>query len=127
VAGLNPRLRRAPIQWERGHATVRAWLAVALEHDEVPTIRSVALAETWRGGPRSARIAKLLEVCFLDVLDESLAKEAGVLQGADAGSTTIDAVVVASAARRSDTVLTTDPSDIALLAAHAPGVSLEAV
>jgi predicted nucleic acid-binding protein len=116
----------ALIQWERADERVRAWLQVAWDRGEVPTIPSVTLAETWRGA-RSARIALLLKACVVEVLDESLAREAGVLRSLVSGATGIDAVVVASAARRSDTILTTDPGDLAALAEKVSGVTIEPV
>lgn len=117
----------ALIQYERADERVRAWLTEAFERGNIPTVPSVVVAETWRGGPRAVRIARLLKDCEVETLDDALAREAGVLRGAVAGSTTIDAIVVASARRRGDIVLTTDPGDLNLLAAHAPGVRIESV
>ena len=117
----------ALIQYERADARVRAWLIAAFERGSIPTVPSVVVAETWRGGPRAARIARLLKDCEIELLDDALAREAGLLRGAVDGSTTIDAIVVASAGRRGDTVLTSDSGDLSLLAAHTPGVQIEPV
>ena len=116
----------ALIQWERADERVRAWLKEAWDRGDVPTIPSVALVETWRGA-RSARIAMLLKACAVEALDESLAREAGILRGAVSTSTAIDAIVVASAARRRDTVLTTDDGDLSALADYVGGVVVVAV
>ena len=43
------------------------------------------------------------------------------------GATAIDAIVVASAARRGDVVLTSDPDDLAALVDHFPTVRILAV
>jgi hypothetical protein len=74
-------------------------------------IPAPALAQVWRGAP-SARIANLLRSCTVEPLDEELAKAAGVLLGRSRTSDVIDATVVASAARRGDAILTTDPLDL---------------
>jgi predicted nucleic acid-binding protein len=117
----------ALIQFERADQRVRAWLDEAFRRSEVPTVPSVALVETWRGGARSARVAKLLKACSVEPLDESLAREAGILRGQVSGSTAIDAVVVASAARRADIIPTTDPGDLSLLGEKSAPVQIEAV
>jgi hypothetical protein len=85
------------------------------------------LAETWRSGGKSARIARLLKVSTVEVLDNALAKEAALLRQKVPGSGAVDAIVVASAARRQDIVLTTDPGDLSLLAQYASGVRVEHV
>lgn len=105
---------------------VRAWLEVAIEEGTVPTIPTVTVAEAWQGG-RSARIARLLGASTIEVLDTALAKDASLLRLKVPGSGVVDAIVVASAARRRDIVLTTDPKDLSLLAEYAPGVRIEAV
>jgi predicted nucleic acid-binding protein len=105
----------ALIAYERGEAQVRAWLTEAFERGTVPTVPSVVVAETWRGGARSARVAKLLKGCVVESLDQTLARAAGLLLARCSAQTT-DAIVVASAARRGDVVLTSDPSDLATLA-----------
>jgi predicted nucleic acid-binding protein len=117
----------ALIQYERADERVRAWLTEAFERGNIPTVPSVVVAETWRGGPKAARIARLLKDCEVESLDDALARQAGLLRGAVDGSATIDAIVVASASRRGDIVLTTDSDDLGLLAAHAPGVRIEQV
>jgi predicted nucleic acid-binding protein len=84
------------------------------------TIPAPVLAQTWRG-PRSARIALLLRSCVIEPLDESLAKEAGELLARAGTADAIDAIVVASAARRRDVILTSDAADLRRLAAAARG------
>jgi predicted nucleic acid-binding protein len=116
----------ALIQYEKGDSRVLAWLNRAFERGDVPTIPSITLSETWRGA-KSARLARLIKICEVEVLDESLAREAGILCGKVSGSGAVDAVVVASAATRGDRILTTDAGDLALLNDKVAGVVIEAV
>jgi len=80
------------------------------------------VAEAWRGGSRSARIARLLQACVVEPLLEELARAAGEALGAVRGATAIDAIVMASAASRGDRVLTSDFQDLDRLRAHFPSV-----
>jgi hypothetical protein len=111
----------ALIAYERGDDLVRAWLQEAFDRAAVPTVPSVVVAQTWRGG-RQARIARLLQACHVEDLDEPLAREAGMLLGRSGTSDVVDAVVVVSAGRRHDMVLTSDPDDIEVLANICGGV-----
>ncbi len=77
------------------------------------------VAEVWRGGSPGARLARLLSLCRVDVLDVAIARRAGELLASTGGDATLDAVVVACAALRGDLVLTSDPGDLAPLAAAA--------
>ena len=85
------------------------------------TIPSVAIAQAWRGGSRSARLARLIDECAIDPLDLVQAQAAGELLARTRTNDAIDAAVVVSAARRGDTILTTDPDDLRVLAASMPG------
>jgi predicted nucleic acid-binding protein len=116
----------ALIAYERGDERARAWLEEAFERAAVPTVPSVVVVQTWRGAG-SARIAHLLKACRVEELDDSLAREAGVLLGRSGTSDVADAVVVASAARRQDVVLTSDPGDVGALAALCDGVAVRTV
>lgn len=97
----------------------RYWRAVA-QADEAFTVPAVVLTEVWRGG-RNANLARALDGCDLEVLDIEIAKAAGILCGRAGTSDPVDALVVASAARRGDDIITTDPDDLRTLAAVAPG------
>lgn len=98
----------------------RYWRAVA-QADEAFNVPAVVLAEAWRGA-RNANLARALRGCEIDPVDEDLAKTAGVLSGLAGTDDPVDALVVASAARRGDDIVTTDPEDLRALAAVAPGV-----
>lgn len=87
----------------------------------VPT---AVIVEAWRGGPRAARIASLLEACILEPLFPELARVAGEAMAAVKGATVVDAVVMASAASRGDRVLTSDFDDLDRLRSYFPTVRL---
>jgi hypothetical protein len=65
-----------------------------------------------------------VNACFVDPLDEALAKSAGELCGRAKLADVVDAAVVASAARRGDAILTSDPRDLRRLASYTPGVEI---
>jgi len=102
----------ALIAYERGDARVRELLRVAFDRGLVPTVPAVVVAEVWRGGARSARTARLLKACTVEVLDQRLAREAGELLGAVSGAQTADACVAAGVRRRNDAVATSDAGDL---------------
>lgn len=105
----------ALIAYERGDERIRTILRAITDRGTVPTVPAVVLAEVWRGGPRSARIARLLDVCRLQPLDERLAREAGVLLGRTPGAGTVDACVAVGALQRGDAVATSDGADLRAL------------
>jgi hypothetical protein len=84
----------------------------------VPTVPTPVTVQVWRGGSRQARLAAALKDCRLEPLTERLAKAAGELCGRAGTSDVVDAVVVASAARRHDRVYTGDEDDLERLAGH---------
>ena len=102
----------ALIAYERGLPRMVDLIALTAERGLVPTVPAVVVAETWRGRPRSARIARLLAACEVEELDEPLAREAGLLLGLHPGAGTVDALVAASALRRGNAVATSDPVDL---------------
>ncbi|MCJ7437378.1 MAG: PIN domain-containing protein [Acidimicrobiia bacterium] len=91
--------------------------------DEVDVFRvpAVVLTQVWRG-PRNANLMRALRGCELETLDLELALAAGVLCGRAGTNDAVDAIVVASAARTGDHIVTTDPDDLRALAAVADGV-----
>lgn len=75
------------------------------------TVPSAAVVEWWRGqrGP----VARLVDAFDVESLDEELARVAGEALGkVSSGPSIVDAVVMASAARRGDLVLTGDREDL---------------
>lgn len=100
---------------ERGDRRTIAHLKEAQGRGLDVTVPTVVVAEVWRGGSRSAGLARLLAACIVEPLSQATARAAGEAQAAVRAATTIDAVVMASASARGDRVLTSDPSDLARL------------
>lgn len=116
----------ALIAYEKEKPSVRAVLRTAFAEKRTIIVPAVVVAEVWRGGPRSARIAQVLRGCLVDPLFDDHARRAGELLRRVRG-TTIDAIVVATAARYGTSVVTTDPDDVEALAVHFGGLSIVAV
>jgi hypothetical protein len=91
------------------------------------TVPAAALVQVWRGN--SPLIARVINACFVEVLDEAAAKRSGELLAASRTSDAVDAIVVAGAVRRGDAIVTSDPDDIRRLvaAAGAMGTNIGAV
>jgi hypothetical protein len=79
-----------------------------------------AIAEWWRG--RSDLREDILRAVLVEPMSLALARSAGEALAAVPGSTVVDAIVMASAARRGDVVLTGDVDDLQRLQTHFPGV-----
>lgn len=93
-------------------------------------IPAVVVAETTRGGPHDALVNRVIKtVDNIVPVTEEVAREAGRLLAAAAKSNaTVDALVVATAARLEPTIiLTGDVGDIAALAASYRHVRVEGV
>ncbi|MGH3788590.1 MAG: PIN domain-containing protein [Pseudonocardiaceae bacterium] len=89
----------------------------------VPLLPAAVVGEVWRGGPRAARIARVLAASEVVDLTHRRARAAGELCGRAGTSNPIDASVVLVATPRQATVVTSDPDDIRQLA-DATGVDL---
>lgn len=107
---------------DKGDPRMLAWYRKARERRQPLAMPATALAESWRGGPRAARLARALPGMDLVDVDEPLAKAAGLLlahvPNAGRRRLAVDAIVVACAQRRGDAVLTVDPDDVGPLAAQ---------
>jgi predicted nucleic acid-binding protein len=114
----------ALIGFERADRRVLIHLKNAELQGHQLTVSTPVIAEAWRGGARSARIARLLDACVVEPLLEELAKTAGEAVGAVKGAGAIDAIVMASAASRGDRVLTSDFDDLDRLRSYFPAVRL---
>jgi predicted nucleic acid-binding protein len=116
----------AVIGAERASRAVMVLIQRAVARKQAITIPTVVLAQVHRGN--QPLIARLLQNCRIEALDETLAKKAGKLLGASRSSDVVDAVVVASAARRGDAIVTSDPDDIErLMAAVGPKLVVVAI
>jgi hypothetical protein len=100
----------------------RMWRVLhrARELGVVPVVPADVVAEWWRG--RSDVRDNLLASVVVEPLSELLARLAGECMAAVAGATTVDAIVMASAAQRGDPVYTSDVGDLERLRAFFPSV-----
>lgn len=117
----------ALIAFEKQKRLVYALLDEAADENRSVFVPSVVVAEVWRGGPRGARIARLLTVCRVDPLFDENARRAGEALRHVPRATTIDAIVAATAARLGTSVVTTDPDDLEPLADYFGGLTIIAV
>lgn len=108
---LERKQRRALVLWK---AWERAGVAL--------TVPAVVIAEWWRD--RQWDAARWLSGVEVEPVDEALARIAGEVLGELrlGREHTIDAIVMASAAQRGDTVYTSDFDDMTRLATKFPGV-----
>ena len=93
---------------------------VAVESHLPVTVPAPVVAEWWRGRTDAREI--LLRGVRVEPLDSALARLAGEALAEIAEATTIDAIAMASAARRGDVVYTADVGDLTRLQAFFPAV-----
>lgn len=103
----------ALIAFERGREAVAVIVAQAEALDMELVIPATALAQAWRGGPRSASLAMLIDGANVEPLDERRAKQVGERLGQRGTTDVADAHVVCTALDRDASILTSDPDDIA--------------
>lgn len=106
----------ALIAFERADRRAAAIIGDALEVGDEVLVPASALAQAWRGGPRSARLARLIAGIKSDSLDEARAKEVGERLGSRTRTDVADAHVVCCALGKGAIVLTSDRDDIEALA-----------
>jgi hypothetical protein len=92
----------------------------AQELGVVPIAPADVVAEWWRG--RSDIRETILAAIVVEPLEEGLARLAGECLAHVGGSATVDAIVMASAARRGGAVYTGDVGDLERLRAYFPAV-----
>ncbi len=113
-----------------GNERARRFVRRAISARAAVIVPAVVVAETTRGGPRDATVNRVIKtVEDVAPVTEDVAREAGrLLAGARKSNATMDALIVASAARRESTIiLTGDIDDITALAANYPHVRVEGV
>jgi predicted nucleic acid-binding protein len=115
----------ALIALERRHQRMARVYATAVGDGIVVTVPAVVVAEWWRG--RSDARETILRGVRVEDTTVALARLAGEALAAIRGATAIDALVMASAARRGDIVYTSDLSDLERLRGYFPAVRLLAV
>ena len=99
----------------------RIWAlhARAMQRGVLPVAPAGCVREAWRGGRRPS-LGRLLDGCEVEALTLELAKRAGALRRTLPASVgPVDATVAETALRRGGAVVTTDRSDIELLASAA--------
>jgi predicted nucleic acid-binding protein len=115
----------ALIALERRRHRMRKVLDVATR-DAVPiTVPVVVLAEWWRG--RSALRDLIRRMITVEIMNEALAVLAGEALAIVKDASAVDAIVMASAARRGDCVYTSDFGDLQRLQRAFPSVRVLAV
>ena len=116
----------ALIALERGDRPMWRRLKSATRAGVVPVTHGGVVGQVWRGrGPRQARLTQVLANVDVRPLDESLGRSAGALLGATRRQDVIDAALVLLA-QDGDRIVTSDPEDIAELAA-ATGRHIEVI
>lgn len=110
----------ALIGLERRTERMKAVLAHIAYRQLPVTIPAVVVAEWYRGQRDAKRILALAK--SVEPTTQSLAELAGKALRATGGSNTIDAIVMASAARRGDVVYTADIEDLTRLCSVFPGI-----
>lgn len=106
----------ALIAFERYEDQIDAFLDEAIAMGEEIVIPTSAFAQVWRGGSRSARLARLMAGSWCDALDEARAKEVGERLGRRGKADVADAHVVCCALERDAELITSDPNDMEALA-----------
>jgi predicted nucleic acid-binding protein len=111
---------------ERGDRRMRALLERALDGNISLSVPAGVVAQAWRGGPRQARVARLLADPRVVVvpLDDPTARAVGLLCGRSGHPDVVDVSVCLCARQLDHSVVTSDPDD---LTAVDPNVRLIAV
>jgi predicted nucleic acid-binding protein len=104
----------ALIALERRHARALRLLRGAQVRQLPVTVPVAVIAEWWRG--RTDRREAIVGALLVEPMTHRLARVAGEALAAVSGASTVDAIVMASAAIRGDVVLTGDPEDLLRLA-----------
>lgn len=117
----------ALIAFEHAGVQTAGFLNQAIEEGEEILIPASALAQVWRGGPRSARLARLVAGSESDPLDEARAKEVGERLGRRDKVDIADAHVVCCALDRDADLVTSDPDDMEALVGSGESLTVVAV
>jgi hypothetical protein len=107
----------ALIAAERGERRMWARHRALLLRRIVPTVPAPVVAQSWRGTPRQAQLARLLAGCQVESLGDTNARATGILAGRARATDIVDANVVEGALRRGDLIISSDEGDLAAIAA----------
>ncbi len=114
----------ALIALERGNHGIRKVHRLAIENGFQIVATTPVIAEWWRKGRREKDRAKILRTLVIEPPDGHVARLAGEAIGVVAAGV-VDALVMASASVRGDTVYTADIDDFERLREVFPNVRLE--
>jgi hypothetical protein len=110
----------ALIGLERRRQRISRVYTTAVADGLIVTVPAVVVSEWWRG--RSDVRETILAGLRIELMDAGLAKSAGEALAALRTATAVDAIVMASAARRGDVVYTSDFDDLERLTSYFRGV-----
>jgi hypothetical protein len=110
---------------ERGDRAMWTRLKQCLAEGAPPLTSAAVLGQVWRGGREQAMTARLIAAVTTVALTERIGMAAGILLSRSGTSDVIDAALTLAAAD-GDTIYTSDPEDIARLAA-AHGVHVDVI
>jgi predicted nucleic acid-binding protein len=113
--------RGALIALERRRDAMRKVYAAAIAAGFPITVPTVVVTEWWRAGFLEKERLAILRSVHVEPLFEHIARLAGAALGLTRGAGAIDAIVMASAALRGDTLYTSDPNDLEALQQANPG------
>lgn len=104
----------ALIAFERGSSRMLALVERSVGRGVVLSVPAGVVAQTWRGGARQARLARLLHGPSTEIvpLDGLAAYASGVLCGLAGTADVVDASVVLCARERGQRVVSDDPRDL---------------
>ena len=111
---------------ERGDSRVRALLRRALERGLPLSVPAGVVAQAWRGGPRQARVARLLADPSVHVapLEDMTARAVGLLCGRSGHRDIVDVHVALLAQEQGHTVVTSDPEDLSAVHPSLPLITV---
>jgi predicted nucleic acid-binding protein len=116
----------ALIALERGNQAMRRVHRLAVENGFDVVAPTPVIAEWWRRGRREKERARILRTLVLEPPDGYVARLAGIAIGLVSAGV-VDALLMAAASIRNDTVYTSDPSDLERLGEVFPDVRLAQV
>ncbi len=103
---------------ERGDRAFVALLKMEAAEGRLPRTHGAVVGQAWRGGARQALLAKALRSTQVVPVGGGLGRQAGGLLAASQTADVVDAAVVCIA-DDGDTIVTSDPRDLAHLVAAA--------
>jgi predicted nucleic acid-binding protein len=115
----------ALIALERRRQRMARVYTTAVASGLIVTVPAVVISEWWRG--RSEVRNRVLRGVRVEATDSELAQSAGEALAAVRGAIAVDAIVMASAARRGDAVYTSDYDDLERLRGYFPTVRVLSV